>query len=106
MRAAEPRQRLVISALFIVLVENGRLGVEPGQQFTRLPVDVRLVVVAASQHELARQVTGDQEPGLLVGVNQHGGAPRAGPWPEPVPMSVNFAADVTVAGAVGLDDEP
>ena len=38
MWSVEPRQGLLILAYFVVVVSNYRLGVEQGQQLTRLPV--------------------------------------------------------------------
>jgi hypothetical protein len=45
--SAEPRQRLLVLAHFVVVVRGCRLGVEQGQQFARLLEGGRIVTAVA-----------------------------------------------------------
>jgi len=88
------------------MVGNHSLRVELRQQLARLQVRGWFVGIVAAQHELTRQIPGDQELRLSISVLQNRCPARDGPRPKPTQVSVQLALDVMVTVAAGLDDEP
>jgi hypothetical protein len=74
-RSGQVLPRAVAHAGLVAVVDGCVLAVQPGEQPSRLPVGVRVVLGRIAFDEHTRQVAGDQHLRLVVGVHEFGYAP-------------------------------